>query len=321
MNKTIEVTRVNLFNIITQYKAIFNDDEHSPFATVKSQSVNQNVIFFSWIKDKISQFLDTLETDLNKGVNSIDSILGQCMYFGLSFSRVGCDFRPLMIPIITKRVATTYQHSVLRATKNFETNIESYTLINKSHAGMTWKSKVEDENQPPESLLEFYPLAEYLNNILSAFNELRLCAPLAITKNIVASLQESLTVLAKAIVVFYGQEQQAFSSTSKDAFTRLCICFADDLVPFVQKCVHVIFPPNIIAAHIGVSVQNLQKDGISFLNRIAIVEPIKHLLPMKIEPVFESVSIEKQNENCASEDKCEEKQDTDVTVNVIEPLQ
>lgn len=214
------------------------------------------------------------------------------MYFGLSFSRVGCDFRPLMIPIFTKIVATTFQQSMLRATKNFENNIESYTLINKNHAGIPWKTRIEDENQPPESLLEFYPLAEYLNNVLTAFNDLRLCAPLAVVKNIVDSLQESLVRVAKAIVVFYGQEQQAFTATSKDAFTRLCICFADDLVPFLQKCIHTIFPPNVIASHIGISVQSLQKERISFLDKGFVVGPIKHLLPVKIEPVFEQLNDE-----------------------------
>lgn len=58
LNKTIEVTRVNLFTVVTQYRAIFNDDEHSPLASVKNQNMNHNVIFFSWISDKvISVFL------------------------------------------------------------------------------------------------------------------------------------------------------------------------------------------------------------------------------------------------------------------------
>lgn len=61
LNKTIEVTRVNLFNIATQYKAIFNDDEHSPLAEVKNQNVNHNVIFFSWINDKVrAQYISYL---------------------------------------------------------------------------------------------------------------------------------------------------------------------------------------------------------------------------------------------------------------------
>ncbi|KAJ8976137.1 hypothetical protein NQ317_018109 [Molorchus minor] len=107
LTKTIEITRVNLFNIITQYRAIFNDDEHSPLSTIKNQHINQNVIFYSWINDKISEFLITLEEDL-KGVSSVETILDQCMYFGLSLSKVGCDFRSLMIPIFTTRISQKF---------------------------------------------------------------------------------------------------------------------------------------------------------------------------------------------------------------------
>lgn len=236
---------------------------------------------------QIAEFLKTLKTDLTRGITSIDSVVGQCMYFGLSFSRVGCDFRCLLIPIFTEQIARSFQQSILKATKNFENNIEKYTLINRNYTGVPWKVKLEDQNQPPDSLIEFFPLADYLNNILTAFNELRLCSPIAIVADVVDELEKSLQAVAKAILVFYGQEQQAFTSTSRDAFTRLCISFVDDLVPFVQKCVHIIFPPNMVASHVGVNVYALQKDGISFLNKNAVVEVIKHLLPVKIEPVMD----------------------------------
>lgn len=210
----------------------------------------------------------------------------------MSFSRVGCDFRALTVPIFTEKISTNFELSIVQATKNFERNIERYTLINKNHGAVPWKTKSEEQNQPPESLLEFYPLAEYLNNVLSTFNELRLCSPMSALVRIVESLRESLVCVSRAILNFYGQEQQAFTPVSKDAFTRLCICFVDDLVPFVQKCVHAIFPPNVIAAHIGVNVQQLQKEGISFLDKNCIVGPIRHLLPVTIEPVFEKVDTE-----------------------------
>lgn len=48
LSKTIEITRVNLFNIITQYRAIFNDDE-----SFLRQEVNENMIFFTWVNDKV----------------------------------------------------------------------------------------------------------------------------------------------------------------------------------------------------------------------------------------------------------------------------
>ncbi|GJQ64868.1 hypothetical protein Trydic_g7043 [Trypoxylus dichotomus] len=295
LNKTIEMTRVNLFTIITQYCAIFNDDEHSPLSQTKTSDVNQNIIFFGWIRNKITEFLTILESDLQKGVSSIDSILGQCMYFGLSFSKVGCDFRSLMVKIFSKVISKHFQQSVSKATKNFEKNMEKFTLINKNHPSVPWKMKSTDPIQPPDSLIEFYPLADYLNQILTAFNELRLCPPITIVCDVVNYLEESLSTVCKAILTLYGQERQAFSPNSKDAFTRLCSCFADDLVPYLQKCVHVIFPPNVIAAHVGVNVQQLQKESVSFMNKAKIIEPIKHLLPMKIEPVLNETAVN-QNE-------------------------
>lgn len=55
LTKTIEVTRVNLFNIMTQYRAIFNDDEHNPLLLSSAQNINQNIIFYTWIRDKVSK--------------------------------------------------------------------------------------------------------------------------------------------------------------------------------------------------------------------------------------------------------------------------
>lgn len=175
MKKIIEISRVNLFNIVTQYKAIFNDDEHSPLSSGSNQYVHQSSIFFSWIRDKISDFLECLQTDLNRGVKSLDSILGQCMYFGLSFSRVGCDFRSLMVPIFTKQIQANFQEAMQKTTRNFETNLERYTLINKNLTNIPWKTRSDDDNQPPDSLLEFYPLADYLNGMKRTCKTLIIC--------------------------------------------------------------------------------------------------------------------------------------------------
>lgn len=47
--KTIEVTRVNLFNIITQYRAIFLDD-----VTKNESTFEANKIFHSWLHDRVN---------------------------------------------------------------------------------------------------------------------------------------------------------------------------------------------------------------------------------------------------------------------------
>jgi len=55
---------------------------------------------------------------------------------------------------------------------------------------------------PPMVLLEHQPLAAYCNNLLSAFNELRLCAPLSLACDISDQLQASLDT-AVTIVLDY----------------------------------------------------------------------------------------------------------------------
>ncbi|CAH1100808.1 unnamed protein product [Psylliodes chrysocephalus] len=283
LTKTVEITRVNLFNILTQYTAIFNDDEHSPLTVSQSKTTNQNIIFKSWLQHRLSYFLVTLDEDLSTAT-SFETIFDQCMYFGFSFRKVGCDFRPWIIPIFTKHIHQNFVNSVTTADRNFMRNIEKFTLIDKKTPSIPWKHNKDDEIRPPDNLLEFYPLAEYINNILNALNQLRLCPPIALITEVVETLEASMVLIAKSLQKLYSQEQQAFSVNSKDAFTRLCMCFSDDLLPFVQKCIHIIYPPSHIATKLGVSVKVLQEESITFLNKDDIVAPISHSLPVRIEP-------------------------------------
>ena len=62
---------------------------------------------------QIWQFLHILEKDLQRGVGGrMDSVLSQCMYFGLSFSRIGADFRSLIAPVFVRSLADSFRHSL-----------------------------------------------------------------------------------------------------------------------------------------------------------------------------------------------------------------
>ena len=254
LTKTIELTRVHLFNIITQYKAIFTEDDGKS----ESNGQDSNKIFHSWLLDRIDDFLQILEKDLSTGqISSFDAILGQCMYFGLSFSRVGADFRGLVVPLFIKIISQNFKNAVLKVTNQFEYDILNYTLINRANAGLkrAKAEKNENSNQPPETLLDFQPLAVYCNGILTAFNDLRLCAPIAIADLVTATIGASLEAVCRNILSFYRQEQQAFSVDERECFMRLCSCFAYDLIPYLQKCIHFIFPPVALANHLGISIR------------------------------------------------------------------
>lgn len=50
--KTIELSRIHLFNIITQYKAMFNDDEL--IIPGRDLTLNESAIFYHWLEEKVN---------------------------------------------------------------------------------------------------------------------------------------------------------------------------------------------------------------------------------------------------------------------------
>lgn len=241
---------------------------------------------------QINGFLQTLEADLSRGVSSIETVLGQCMYFGLSFSRVGADFRALIAPIFVRVVRNKFESSISQVNEHFKQELDKFTLINKvtlhsrkqlDTAALSVGSEPKPESYaPPETLLDFYPLAALCNGYLNALNELRLCAPFAVATDVTNCLQQSLQLVAQRVLAFYRQEQQAFTGSERETFVKLCSCFAYDLVPYVQRCIHGVFPPQSITVHLGISLMQLEQQQLTFLQQPKVLEPLKHLLPNKV---------------------------------------
>lgn len=129
ITKVIETNRVNLFDIVTQYRAIFADHEPIVSSTARYFGVTTNssanrdfndcAVINSWVLFKVNQFLDVLKQDLNRCVNNefshyypIESIIEPSFYFGLSMSRIGADFRPQLIPIINDAISNRFYRVV-----------------------------------------------------------------------------------------------------------------------------------------------------------------------------------------------------------------
>lgn len=301
LSKTVELTRVNLFTIVTQYKATFADDDAAAATSAADRSGEDTEsetgntpdgnssagshVFHAWLNAKIDTFLRTLEDDLQAGaanIDSIDTVLGQCMYFGLSFSRVGVDFRGLMAPIFAKVIQDKFQGAVQLATRQFEADMERFTLINKMATVPTVPPTSSDGNAlllPPESLLDFPPLAIFCNGLLGALNDLRPCAPVAVAQSVTAALQTALATVARAVYAFHRQEQQAFGTAERLNFQRFAGALCDDLVPFVQRCVQAVFPGDVLQAQLGLSAVQLQREALTLLRQTEIVQPLVGFLP------------------------------------------
>ena len=57
--------------------------------------------------------------------------------------------------------------------------------------------------QPPLVLMEFPPLAAYCNQLLTALNDLRLCAPISLACDVATQTQKSLEFAANIILAYH----------------------------------------------------------------------------------------------------------------------
>ncbi|XP_040015211.1 conserved oligomeric Golgi complex subunit 8 isoform X2 [Xiphias gladius] len=288
ITKTIEACRVHLFDIITQYRAIFSDEDPLVPPAGGQVPVNEAAIFHGWVVQKVAEFLETLEKDLQRGVGGrLDSLLGQCMYFGLSFSRVGADFRGQLAPMFQRVAMETFSRAVQEAVDKFQEDMNLYTLIAlPSVLGGTIPPVAPSTQpgtlQPPMSLLDFQPLACFLNNVLAAFNDLRLCCPVGLAQDVTRCLEDALKMVTRQILVFHRAEESAFSSREKELFVQFCCSYAEDLLPFLNRCLQVLFPPAQIALILGVPPTQLHRyDGLGFIDLAAVLEPLDFVLPQR----------------------------------------
>ncbi|XP_071423375.1 conserved oligomeric Golgi complex subunit 8 isoform X1 [Pithys albifrons albifrons] len=284
ITKTIEACRVHLFDIVTQYRAIFSDEE--PLVPAEGAAPAEGSIFHGWVLQKVSEFLRTLERDLARGVGGrLDSLLGQCMYFGLSFSRVGADFRGQLAPLFQRVAADAFRKAVEETVEKFREEMNSYTLISApavlgGATGALVPSAQPGTLQPPMVLLDFPPLACFLNGLLVAFNDLRLCCPIALAQDVTACLDSALGEVTKTILAFHRAEEAAFSGREQELFVQFCTAFLEDLLPYLNRCLQVLFPPAQIAQALGVPPTQLQRFGrLGRIDVAALREPLAFLLP------------------------------------------
>lgn len=290
ITKVIEASRVHLFDIVTQYRAIFSDDDPLvAVSSIKDEGLSESAIFPCWILRKVNSFLQMLQADLERGGSvegRLDSIAGQCMYFGLSFSRVGCDFRGLLVPILSGAASRAFQHSVLAAAASFDEAMQSFVLLSlptavpalyQSHAS---GSEASPTLNPPIKLIEFTPLAVYCNGVLTAFNNLRLCAPLSVAADVAKALEESCKRVTDSLLRFHRSEQALFHGREGAKFADLCTCFALDLLPFFNNCLEALFPPQSLCSVLGLSPSEYRslRTGMS-IDVDFVVAPLKGFLP------------------------------------------
>nr|SVE75691.1 EOG090X04G7 [Daphnia hispanica] len=283
--KTVELSRVHLFDIATQYRAIFSDEDPLVLAN-QDPNTNESAIYYSWIIQKITDFLGALQSDLPKiSPSSLESVFGQCMYFGLSFGRIGSDFRSLLVPLFSQVVYDRFVHSANKSEAQFAEAMASFSLTRTSSFGSnTGYSYIQttpssaDQVQPPYGLIKFSPLAELCNGLIATFNELRMCAPVQLVNLVVRKLEQTLRNCSQIIADFHRQETGAFTANEELEFTKCLQLYRNEFMSYVQKILQIMFSPALISAQTGFTTGEIVKQELCSLNKNFILDPVDHLL-------------------------------------------
>ncbi|OTF74400.1 conserved oligomeric Golgi complex subunit 8-like protein, partial [Euroglyphus maynei] len=177
INRATESFRVNIFDIVTQYQAIFPEMDQPD----DSQSKNhlQSKIINSWLLVKIEQYLNILLTNLSSciSINSIlyiDTVIENCFYLGLSMNKIGADIRPKLILIFNDFFEKRFKHCVQESTRKLCDSFGDIFVA------------VNNES------IEHYPiLKKYQSNLLAIFHEIHNNVPLALITTFVQTLNTS----------------------------------------------------------------------------------------------------------------------------------
>ena len=115
-------------------------------------------------------------------------------------------------------------------------------------AGGTDALGLSDAPIVPLSLMSHPLLATLANDMLGAFNDLRECAPLAIAGTVATAVNDGLAQVATALVGFHGDHAHHFDQREQQVFEKMCIMFAETLVPSMAKCNRAIYPDQLFSS-------------------------------------------------------------------------
>jgi hypothetical protein len=182
-----------LFDIITQYRAIFSDESS------QNDPIEYGSILFGWMSEIIGNYLSILERDLphiNEGL-SLQYLLDQCMYYGVSMGRVGVDFRGsshifslvtsagLLLPLFESCILNLYNSGLSGSTLHFVETLRTYKFMASTSRNynmiaigtkicfVTYCIENRDQILPPQELLDHPLIAVLANGYLATLNELR----------------------------------------------------------------------------------------------------------------------------------------------------
>ncbi|KAG6556242.1 hypothetical protein Mapa_002183 [Marchantia paleacea] len=231
LKRMADCHKVHLFDVVTQYRAIFADD------TSGHEENSDGGLLYSWAMHRITTHLTVLQEVLPKiteGV-SLAIILEQSMYCGMSLGRVGLDFRGLLPPLFENSVHDLFVRNMSITVENFQHVLDTHRWVPLPPVGAGVRGDASsDDISPPYSLMDHPPLASFVNGVLAALNELRHCAPINLKATLAMEVQRSLQSVADSFLRYNATRMMRESESN--LFLAMCRAFIEVACPYCVLC-------------------------------------------------------------------------------------
>ncbi|WWC98851.1 hypothetical protein V866_005744 [Kwoniella sp. B9012] len=214
LRKYIDLFREHVYDIIAQFTAIFLETSPSAIAGIHITSFANQAI--NDLVDLVTTYIPRISADSA----SMSSILVQLGYCAMSFSRVGLDFAPLISAPFSSTVLSTFSQALATASNDFSSMLRdsakavlppAQILITAEHIPHI----VSSSSSPPplpsvDSVSHYPPIATLVNAYLTAFNNLRLLAPVELHSQII-SIHTSSLLTSTSVLLQYVTQATSFS--------------------------------------------------------------------------------------------------------------
>ena len=228
VKRLTDAHRTRVFDVATQYRAIFADDEEDEDAADDADddraAYERSRLLRSWCAHRTGEYLRRLEL----AVPSIDegarlaAAHEHARYCAASLARAGMEYRPLLTPIFEDAASALYASCLADAARDFERAVATHrwtpgaSARRGSDAGEATPSSAETSDggstpDPPRALLEHVPVASFVNGVSRALNELRHCAPGASASVRAACASRTRETLTRAATALAATRARAFA--------------------------------------------------------------------------------------------------------------
>jgi hypothetical protein len=250
-----DTLKLELFDVCMTYSAVFS---------TKSETDDHDDILPSFLLHLIHPYLQKLTHYLFIGYDQqldgtttkddknqlsgeqLAKLLGICMYCGATLARVGADFRAQVSAMFMRRVTLEWSFRLQTAVFSFIKDMKTFDFkaapitIDRNVTTPNEESSVEiTALSPPKVLLNYEPLAELLNNVLTAMNELRQCCPVNVTTRVLQSMQEDL--LEPLCTYMQERDISNLNEMEHAVYKSMCKCVAREFISHIVRCLERLF--------------------------------------------------------------------------------